>query len=644
MNKIILLSLTLENFMAYACETFQFGNRTTISGKNAAGKSSICNAYSWLLFNTDMDGNDNPDIRREVDGKYIEDADVSVTAVFDIDGRAVTVQKIQKRKYDKKDSTKYADTNSYLINDVPKTLKEFNAFFDAGISTTRMCSNINAFLTKKEKEIREFLFSTVENISDKDIASRCGLLKMAKLLENYSRDEIEAMNKKAKTDVEKILPIIKGQIAEKERDISIKAGFDTAELELAKKELTERLAENQKMQTGCDDVRKKHSDAMDAVMDLQFKMNSIQNNANAELEKHRIGLKAELAKAQEKCNDLFSEISRTQRAISECKDDISMLEKEREKLGADWQTVNALEMDEEFSVCPMCKRDLPEDEVEKHRAEFETNKKRRLEKIEQRGGEVKVEIVSKNDELKSAEDRLSSLQKEYKTALGSQNRAEMSLSAIPKYADVSTDPEYQNLKSEMENAKKEADSFSSFSASLQNLKSEENQIRTELQEVCDKIASADTTKDDERLEELQDLYRKKDQVKTDAQGILDMLKDLDKAKNEALSDAINAKFGLVKWKLWELNKSGAYKSTCIPMVDGKSILTIKSNKGNRFLGRLDICNSLQKITGFSCPIWIDDCESLDRKNREKAAEMVDGQLVMMVVSDDDALKVEKVGV
>lgn len=641
MNKIILLSLTLENFMAYACETFQFGNRTTISGKNAAGKSSICNAYSWLLFNTDMDGNDNPDIRREVDGKYIDDADVSVTAVFDVDGRKVTVQKIQKRKYDKDDSTKFTDTNSYIINDVPKTLKDFKAFFDAGISTIRMCSNINAFLMKKEKEIREFLFSTVENISDKDIADRCGLLQLAKLLESYSRDEIEAMNKKAKTDVEKILPIIKGQIAEKERDISIKAGFDTAELELAKKELTERLAENQKMQTGCDDVRKKHSDAMDAVMDLQFKMNSIQNDANAELEKKRNDFKSDLAKVQEECDRLFAEISRMQRTTSECKADISLLEKEREKLGADWQTVNALEMDEEFFVCPMCKRDLPEDEVEKHRAEFETNKKRRLEKIEQRGGEVKAEVASKNAELKTAEENLQKLQVEYKNAQETLSETEVKLSGIPKYADVSADPQYQNLKSEMESAKKEAESFSSFSVSLQNLKSEENQIRTELQEVCDKIASADTTADDDRLEELQDLYRKKDQVKTGAQGILDMLKDLDKAKNEALSGAINAKFGLVKWKLWELNKSGAYKSTCIPMVDGKSILTIKSNKGNRFLGRLDICNSLQRITGFSCPIWIDDCESLDRKNREKAAEMVDGQLVMMVVSDDDALKVER---
>lgn len=641
MSKIKLLSLTLENFMAYACETFQFGDRTTISGKNAAGKSSICNAYSWLLFNTDMDGKDNPDIRREVDGKYIEDADVSVTAVFEIDGREVSVQKIQKRKYGKNDHTQYADSNSYFINSVPKTLKEFNAFFDAGISTIRMCSNINAFLTKKDKEIREFLFSTVEDITDKEIASKNGMERLAKLLESYSRDEIEAMNKKAKTDVEKSLPIIKGQIAEKERDISVKAGFDTAELELAKKSLSERLVENQKMQTDCDDIRKKHSAAMDEVMDLQFKMNSIQNDANAELEKQKRTLKAEQAKAQEECDRLFAEISRTQRTISECKADISMLEKEREKLGTDWQSVNALEMDEEFSVCPMCKRALPEDKVEKHRTEFDTNKQRRLEKIEQRGGEVKAEIISKNDELGEAEGRLSELQKEYKTALESLNGVETRLSAIPKYADVSADAQYKNLKFEMENAKKEVENFGSFSTSLQNLKSEENQIRTELQEVCDKIANADTTTDEERLEELQNLYRTKEQVKTDAEGVLDMLKELDKVKNEALSDAINAQFGLVRWKLWELNKSGGYKNTCIPMVDGKSILTIKSNKGNRFLGRLDICKSLQKITGISCPIWIDDCESLDRKNREKAAEMVGGQLIMLVVSDDDALKVER---
>lgn len=640
MSKMKLLSLTLENFMTYACETFQFSDRTTISGKNAAGKSSICNAYSWLLFNTDMDGNDNPDIRREVDGKYIEDADVSVTAVFEIDGREVTIQKIQKRKYDKKDSTKYADTNSYLINDVPKTLKEFNAFFDAGISTIRMCSNINAFLTKKDKEIREFLFSTVENITDKEIADKNGMERLVKMLENYSRDEIEAMNKKVKKDVGEYLPITKGQIAEKERDISIKAGFDTAELELAKKDLSERLEANLKKQTDTEELREQQLKIMDEVMDLRFQLNAYQLDANKELDEKRHELTDRISKAETEEKVAFDGIAKSQRASAEAKADIEQYSKERTELADEWQKVNDMQMDESETICPMCKRELPADEVEKHRSLFERNKQMKLEKIELRGNQLKRDIEQANIEYETNLGAIEGYKIRYEAAVDERETIQEVLDLLPKYADVSGNEDYKTLKESLEKAEYLAHQKSCTDI-IQSLKDEESQLRTELQEVCEKIKNADSTADEERLEELQNLYRTKEQVKTDAEGILDMLKELDKAKNEALSDAINAQFGLVQWKLWELNKSGSYKNTCIPMVDGKSILTIKSNKGNRFLGRLDICKTLQKITGISCPIWIDDCESLDRKNRERAAEMVDGQLVMLVVSDDDALKVER---
>lgn len=641
MNKMRILSLHLENFMTYACQTFDFGRKMTISGRNAAGKSSICNAYTWLLFNTDMDGNDNPDIRREVDGKYIEDADVSVTGVFEIDGRTVTMQKTQKRKYNNDDHTKYADTNSYLINDVPKTLKEFNAFLSKDTSSLRACSNINAFLEKKDKEVREILFATVKNVTDRQIAERAGLLQVAQLLESYSRDEIEAMNKKVKRDVEQDLPVIKGQIAEKERDISIKAGFDTAELELAKKDLQERLEENQKAQTGVDEIRKKHSEAMDRVMQIKFEMSKI---ADAESQKI-VDRRRELERTEDKCQynitDFSTKISKKEREIAEAKAEIKQLEAERSKLASDWERVNALTMDEEYAICSMCKQPLPAEEVEKHRKSFETCKKQKLDKIESRGAQIVAELSELSDNLKRQDEYIGNAKKAVEVNQIRLNDVLKEKSELAKTADLSNSDEYKNLIAELSEAEKEVESLSSFTGTLQSLKNEEMQLRTELQDVCDKITSADSTADEARLDDLKDLLRKKEQVKADAECILDGLKELDKAKNELLSSAINAQFDVVDWKLWELNKSGGYKSVCIPMVDGKSILSIKSNKGNRILGRLDICNSLQKIMGIECPIWMDDCENLDKDNRKKAADMVDGQLIMLVVSDEEELKMEE---
>ena len=106
-----------------------------------------------------------------------------------------------------------------------------------------------------------------------------------------------------------------------------------------------------------------------------------------------------------------------------------------------------------------------------------------------------------------------------------------------------------------------------------------------------------------------------------------------------MTEAVNSHFGLVKWQLFKYTKSGDYKSCCIPTVDGKSILTTMSNKGNRILGRVDICNSIQKISGISVPIILDDSESLDEENQKKVSEMVDSQLIMLIVNDSEKLEI-----
>ena len=109
MCKVIRLKkLILENFMMYAQAEFNFSELTKIIGKNGKGKSSIVNAYTWLLFNCDYELNDNPVVRRTVDGKSVDDMDTAVTAVLDIDGKEVTAKKVQKRTYSK-DGSSYKD-------------------------------------------------------------------------------------------------------------------------------------------------------------------------------------------------------------------------------------------------------------------------------------------------------------------------------------------------------------------------------------------------------------------------------------------------------------------------------------------------------------------------------------------------------
>ena len=213
--------VVLENFMCYAHAEFDFYAITKITAKNGKGKSTIATAYLWCLFNCDYELKDNPVVRREVDGKSVDDMDTSVELTLDVDGKEVTMKKVQKRTYEEviKDGvviTTVKDPNSYYINSVSKTLKAFNEYLDVNMNIFKMCSNTNVFLTQKPKEMREYLFSLVKKTTDLDMAkSKSELAELVPLLEKYTCEEIRAMKNKIKKDVDDNAEKLKGQIEEK---------------------------------------------------------------------------------------------------------------------------------------------------------------------------------------------------------------------------------------------------------------------------------------------------------------------------------------------------------------------------------------------------------------------------------------------
>lgn len=640
MCKVIRLKkMILENFMMYAQAEFNFSELTRIMGKNGKGKSSIVNAYTWLLFNCDYELNDNPVVRRTVDGKSVDDMDTAVTAVLDIDGKEVTAKKVQKRTYSK-DGSSYKDDNKYFINDVPKTLRDFNEYFGIDMNTWKMCSNVNAFLNKKPSEMREFLFSQVGTITDLDIAQgNEDLSELASLLEKYTAEELSAMYKATKAKVTKEIPVMDGQIKEKERDIQIKSDIDTAEIVLQKNALNEQLEQNLYKQSGNDNLLAEYDKATQDIMDLQLKLSDMQNKANSELEMKKAELRATMMNKSVAINSLKSSIRLAENEIFTSRKKITELTEEKERLGNAWKTVKAEKFDSNTAICPTCHRELPEEDVKNLMETFEKSKTDRIGKIETDGFKVKGEIEKEQKLLKDKEQSLSNLNENLNTV--NKEYAEMTkkLESIPQYVDIHDREDYKAVQAEIVRKEELLKQSTSLSDIKKSLKMEESEIRSQIAEVEKKIASTNTESDEARLEELRNQKTDLEQTKTDAEKILDLLDQLDRAKNEALTDEVNSHFSLVKWQLFDTAKNGNYKSVCIPTVEGKSILTTMSNKGNRILGRVDICNSIQKMCGINCPVFLDDSESLDEDNQSKVAEMVESQLIMLIVNGNERLEV-----
>ena len=639
MKRIKLLGIFVENFMCYAQADFNFYDLTKIMAENGKGKSSIFNAYMWCLFNCDVDLRDNPVVRREVDGVSVDDVDTSVKLMLDVDGTAISMKKVQRRTYSK-DGSSYKDDNSYFVNDVPKTLKDFNEYLEIDMDAFKMCSNINAFIGKKPADMRDYLFSLVSDVSDSDIASQNAELNaLVPLLEKYSAEELSAMNKATKTRITKELPVIDGQIKEKERDIQIKLDMDVSDLELQRNSLKEQIEECVAKQTDNDKLMSEYDNANAEILDLKHKMNDLQTQANEENEKSKEEIKNQMLSKRVEFSNIADEIQKIARQISVYRNSVEEKSKEQETLRDKWNKTNAEVFDENTAICPTCRRELPTEEVERLVSEFDSSKKERLDSIESRGLLLKEEIRN-NDEI------IADLEKRNNDNLAIKLEIEKEISSLenkllklPASVDVSETDEYKEIMAQLYEKEKSIQSATSFSQIKSELKAQENDLRNQFSECERKLSASNTEYDEKRLAELRENKLDFEQSKTDAEHILDLLNELDKAKNNTLSDAINSHFGLVRWKLFELAKNGNYKSICVPMVDGKSILTTMSNKGNRILGRVDICDSIQKISGISCPVWLDDSESLDSENQSKVADMVDSQLIMLIVNDGKKLEI-----
>lgn len=631
--------VVLENFMCYAHAEFDFYAITKIMAKNGKGKSTIATAYLWCLFNCDYELKDNPVVRREIDGVSVDDMDTSVELTLDVDGKEITMKKVQVRTYNK-DKTGYKDDNSYYINDVRKNLKDFNTYLDVDMNVFKMCSNVNAFLNQKPAEMREYLFGLVGNVTDLDIASqKAELAELVPILNKYTVEELSAMNKSTKTKITKDLPVLDGQIKEKERDIQLKQAIEVSDLELQKNSLKEQIEDCIAKQTDNDKLIAEYDKASSDVLNLKFELSDMSRKANEDNVKARRNLESQISNLNYVIDDGKKSVRNEEEIVGFNKEKIEEYQRTLDVSREEWKTEKERAFDENSLICPCCKQEYPEDKKEELRADFKAHKEAELNRITSKGNTAKKMLDEAKGLLVEAEQELTDRKQKLEKHLVDLTDLKKQLSELPQEIDVSATEEYKALEQKIAEKEQAMHKANDISAVKAELKAQETALRQQLAECESQIAKSDTTADEQRLEELKQTRIDSEQNKANAEKILDLLDELDKAKNEALTEAVNSHFGLVKWQLFEYAKNGNYKSCCIPTVDGKSILTTMSNKGSRILGRVDICNSIQKISGISVPIVLDDSESLSTDNQKKVAEMVDSQLIMLIVNDSEKLEI-----
>ena len=130
MKRIKLLKMHIQNFKGCKDRIIDFSDTTVIKGANATGKTTVFDAFTWLLFSKDSLGSAKFDIRPlDADGNMINNLEISVESTIRVDDEEFTLKKTQKQVWRKKrgtDTTEFqGNVNEFEINGYPKAEKEF---------------------------------------------------------------------------------------------------------------------------------------------------------------------------------------------------------------------------------------------------------------------------------------------------------------------------------------------------------------------------------------------------------------------------------------------------------------------------------------------------------------------------------------
>ena len=682
--RMILKTLHLENFKGAKDKTYEFGKTTRVSGMNRRGKTTIGAAWYWLMSDKNYELVSNPNIRPD----NVEDCIPTVTATVDVGGKEITLSKMQKRKVGKPDAngvSKVTITNTYEINSVPKTERDFKVYleelgFDFG--KFLICSHPNVFtkdlsLKKKQDEMRKSLFAMASEKTDLEIAQmNKETADVAKLLESYKFEEIEAMNNASKKKAVEQLDAIPNQIIGLEK---AKVDIDVAEQELAKADLTRKIADlDSKIANSGSAI----GDLRSREMQLQFDMSGIMQTMSGELSAKRRKLDDAIFDAGKKVDDLSNQIKIAENAIKLNDRSISDADAERKKLGEQYNAEKAKVFDEtpflfdeskwvfdeSSTVCSLCGQTLPEDKVEQLKANFEQKKAKARELLKRQrdnayddfnigregalnglikdGNGCKSVIKCKTKENAELQQSIESLKKQEQETLAKKEELFKQLSRLPEEADYSQNAEYVKLKAEHDKVLAElakTDSLDHDELMFQ-FEEEKADLQAQLDNVNKIIAQAENNvRIDEQIADMQQKQREYGQAKADAEKILYQLKEVSKRKNELLVEEINQHFGIVRWKLFDFQKNGEYKEVCIPTVLDEETGIYKvfgdtTNTGREIEAKIDICNSFQKFFNMYVPIFLDGAESIN----DEYVPAVDTQLILLTVTEDKQLKVEGV--
>ena len=678
METVTLKSMSLKNYKCfYGTRVFHadFGKKTRISGKNGSGKSTVMNAFIEVLTGKNSDNTQPDNVRPIVDGKELDSVEIGRTIVLNIDGRDAEIKKITKQKKERRDGVMVpvpgSNVNSYEIDGIAFPQKKYNEWISENICKSEflpaLC-NPNVFLSlKSTSDMRTFL----ENITGFDLQEYIKSLgsEFAEVEEITKGHTVEQVMKTLNTQLKKQ----REQTQKKETEYNyekskVPADTDVTELESRKAELDKKIVGLDETEKSLDYASEQYDKKSHEIVELKAQLSRITEEDNRGNVEKRQSVKAEISnlaiKRKEEENSLRlaeMDLKHSNMAIERHKADL-------QKAQEDWKAYSGREypeenlekiknevFDESSLICPTCGQDLPEEQADKIRSEFEQKKAKRIKneedvktafyeakdkkltEITESGNKAVADLKSANKAKEEAEQKIAEIKKSIKDIALQIAEKQKELDSIPETTDVTGNEEYIKVSSEIQKAEEALEAMNNGSAERETLRIQRNDYIRECAKIDAEINNIQRKKQahDEAVEQLYQEFRESSQKEADIQRKKDILKNFSIKKNERIAEMINPYFEEFQFNFLSYTQNNDPVEVCEMLRNGVEYRNL--NYSDKLIVQTDLLCGFQKIQGVSLPIFIDNAESINVSRRP----VTNRQMVFLEVTDTD-LKVEDI--
>ncbi|NMH83293.1 AAA family ATPase [Heyndrickxia coagulans] len=651
MTIIKLDSLEISNFKGIRHFTLHVnGQNTKIYGDNATGKTTIFDAFNWLLFDKDSQNKKEFALKTlDKDGNELHNLEHSVKAVLLVDGRSLTLAKAYKENWTKKRGSATAEfsghTTKYYIDGVPVKKKEYTDKIKSMIDEDifKLLTSPSYFNEQvKWQDRRKTLLEICGDLTDEEvIASAKSLEKLPTILQGRSIEDHRKIIAARRSEINKELDRIPVRIDEIQRSLPELDGLNQAALEAEIKQLNDQIDEKM---TIINNIKngKAVTEKEKAVQVIEMELMEIQRNHDSDAKEQLYKLKARIQEEESNLSILLSKLENLKTKKRYNDENIKRIEETLASLRNEWKEVNVQTFQHtDECTCPTCGQDLPADQVEAARekalAQFNLKKAKRLEELNdmgQKGAAKKQEMQAENDKLSEEFAKLSaqvfgkkSLLEKLAVQLEQQEGLITDVLDNPKYIEKLR--QKKAIQEEIKVINEQAsEAIGAIQIEIMKLRDKRDQLQAEMGKF-DLFAQAQ-----QRIEDLSEQEKDLAAEFEKLEQELYLTEEFIRTKVNLLEEKINSKFKYARFKLFDQQINGGLVEVCETTYKGVPYGSGLNNAARINVG-LDIINTLSKHYGFTAPIFID--------NREAVTRLIDtdAQTISLIVSEaDKELRVE----